>query len=82
MFVNTVYFAAIYPIDTKKKFGEALCVFFQGVGVTERLTMDEAPYQIGWNSAFMKEVQNKELISKLSNLSATIRTLIRDIRRN
>ena len=59
MFANNAYFSAIYTMDTKKKVGEALRVFCQEFGVSERLTMDGAPYQVGRNSAFMKEVQKK-----------------------
>ena len=47
VFENNAYFAAIYPMDTKKKIGEALRVFFQEFGVPERLTMDRAPDQVG-----------------------------------
>ena len=47
VFANNAYFAAIYPMDTKKKVGEALCVFCQEFGVPERLTMDGAPDQVG-----------------------------------
>ena len=54
VFANSAYFAAIYPIDTKKKVGEALRVFFQELGVPELLTMYGAPDQVGQNSAFMK----------------------------
>ena len=46
-------------MDTKKKFGKALCVFCQEFGVPERLTMDGAQDQVGQNSAFMKEVQKQ-----------------------
>ena len=57
VFANNSYFAAIYPMDTKKKVGEALCVFCQEFGVPEHLTMDGAPYQVGQKPAFIKEVQ-------------------------
>ena len=43
-------------MDTNKKVGEALRVFCQEFGVPERLMMDGAPYQVGKNSAFMKEL--------------------------
>ena len=56
VFANNAYFAAIYPMDTKKKVGEALRVFCQEFGVPECLTMDGAPDQVGRNSEFMKEV--------------------------
>ena len=47
VFVNSAYFAVIYPMDTKKKVGEALRVFCQEFGVPERLTIDGAPDQVG-----------------------------------
>ena len=59
VFANNAYFAAIYPMDTKKKVGEALRVSYQKCGVPERLTMDGAPDQVGQNLAFMKEVQKQ-----------------------
>ena len=59
VFANRAYLAAIYPMDTKKKVGEALRVFCQEFGVPERLTMDGAPDQVGQNSSFMKEVQKQ-----------------------
>ena len=59
VFANNAYFAAIYPMDTKKKVGEALRVFCQEFGVPERLTMDGAPYQLGQISAFMKKVRKQ-----------------------
>ena len=46
-------------MDTEKKVGEALCFFCQEFGVLERPTMDGVPYQVGKNSAFMKEVQKQ-----------------------
>ena len=59
VFANNTYFAAIYPMDTKKKVGEALCIFCQEFGVPERLTVDVAPDQVGQNSAFMTEVKKQ-----------------------
>ena len=57
LFANNGYFAAIYPMDTKKKVGEVLRVFCREFGVPECLTMDGAPYQVGRNSSFMEEVR-------------------------
>ena len=50
-------FSAIYPMDRKGKVGEALRVFCQEFGVTERLTMDDAKEQIGSNSEFMHQIR-------------------------
>ena len=56
VFANHTYFAAIYPMDRKGKAGEALRVFCQEFGVTERLTMDGAKERIGSNSEFMHQI--------------------------
>ena len=56
MFAKNAYFAAIYPMDTKNKVGEALRVFCQEFGVPKRLTIDGEPYQVGQNSLFVREV--------------------------
>ena len=44
-------------MDRKVKSGEALRVFCQEFGVPERLTMDGAKEQIGYNSDFMHQIQ-------------------------
>ena len=59
MVANNAYFADIYPMDTKKKVGEALRVFCQSFVFPELLTMDGAPDQLGQNSAFIKEVRKQ-----------------------
>ena len=40
VFANKGYFARIYPMDSKKKAGDALRLFCQEFGVPERLTFD------------------------------------------
>ena len=40
VFANRVYFATIYPMDTKGKAGDALRTFFLEFGVPEKLTCD------------------------------------------
>ena len=85
MFANNAYFAEIYPMDTKKKVGQALRVFCQEFGVSERLTMDGAPDQVGRNSAFMKEVQKQEIdfqvIEPECHNQNSAEGIIREIRR-
>ena len=46
-------------MDAKKKFGEALRVFWQEFWFPERFAMDGAPDQVGRNSAIMKEVRKQ-----------------------
>ena len=71
-------------MDTKKKVGEALRVFCQEFAVSERLTMDVAPYQVGRNPAFMKEVQkqgiNFQVIEPERHNQNHAEGIIRDIR--
>ena len=38
LFLNKSFFSRIYPIDSKKKAGDALRLFSQEFGVTKRLT--------------------------------------------
>ena len=84
MFANNAYFVAIYPIDTKKKFGDALRVFCQEFGVPERLTIDGAPDQVGQNSEFMKEVRKQgidfQVIKPDSHNQNPAEGIFRDIR--
>eukprot|EP00957_Ditylum_brightwellii_P076262 5796635-Ditylum_brightwellii.AAC.1 len=40
VFANKSYFTKIYPMDNKSKAGEALKIFCQESGVTEKLTFD------------------------------------------
>ena len=80
VFANNSYFAAIYPINAKKKVGESL-----RVGFPERLTMDGAPYQVGHNSVFMKEVQKQvidlQVIEHERHNQNPIEGIIQEIRR-
>ena len=57
-------------MDTKKKVGEALRVFCQEFAVSERLTMDVAPYQVGRNSALMKELQKRGIFPSNQTICA------------
>ena len=57
LFANHTYFAAIYPMDRKRKAGEALHIFFQEFSVSERLTLDGTKEQIGSNSEFMHQIR-------------------------
>ena len=85
VFANNAYFAAIYPMDTKKKVGEALRIFCKEFGVPERLTMDGAPDQVGQNSAFMKELRkqgiNFQVIEPERHNHNHVEGIIREVRR-
>ena len=45
IFANKAYFSRIYPMDSKRKAGDALRLFCQKFGVTERLTFDGSKEQ-------------------------------------
>ena len=47
VFANKSYFAAIYPMDSKGKAGEALRIFCQEFGVPDKLTFDGSQEQNG-----------------------------------
>ena len=61
VFANKGYFAVIYPMDTKKKAGEALHIFCQEFGVPDRLTFDGSKEQTGKGTEFMKQVRKNNI---------------------
>ena len=61
VFANKKFFAAIYPMDSKAKAGEALRVFCQEFGVPEKLTFDGSKEQTGKNTEFMKQIRKNDI---------------------
>ena len=45
VFTNQSYFAKIYPMDTKRKAGDALKIFCQEFGIPEKLVFDGSKEQ-------------------------------------
>ena len=58
VFANTAYFSRIYPMDSKRKAGDALKFFCQEFGIPEKLTFDGSKEQIMTNTEFMKQLRS------------------------
>jgi len=58
VFANKSYFSRIYPMDSKKKAGNALRLFRQEFGVPEKLTFDGSKEQTKKGTEFMKQIKD------------------------
>ena len=56
VFANKAYFSRIYPMDSKRKAGDALRLFYQEFGVPERLTFYGSKEQGQAGTEFMKHI--------------------------
>ena len=61
VFANKSYFSRIYPMDSKRKAGEALRLFCQEFGVPEKLTFDGSKEQTGKGTQFMKQIRRHDI---------------------
>ena len=61
VFANKSYFAAIYPMDSKGKAGEALIIFCQEFGVPDKLTFDWSQEQNGKRTEFMHQIRSNDI---------------------
>ena len=61
VFANKSYFSRIYPMDSKKKAGDALRLFCQEFGVPEKLTFDGSKEQSMKGTQFMKQVRTHNI---------------------
>ena len=66
VFANKSYFSRIYPMDSKKKAGNALRLFCQEFGVPERLTFDGSKEQSMPGTEFMKQVRQHDINHHIS----------------
>jgi hypothetical protein len=90
VFANKGYFSRIYPMDSKKKAGDALRLFCQEFGVPERLTFDGSKEQTGKGTMFMKQIRQHGIDYHISEpdlhnqnfVEGTIRELRRKWYRN
>jgi len=60
VFANRGYFATVYPMDTKRKTGNALRTFCQELSVPDRLTCDRSKEQTGEKTEFMPQVRKND----------------------
>ena len=68
VFANKAYFSRIYPMDSKKKAGNALRLFCQEFGVPEKLTFDGSKEQTSKNTTFMKQIRRHDIDSQLTTM--------------
>ena len=61
VFANERYFSKIYPMDSKKKAGDALKVFCKEFGVPYNLTFDGSKEQCCKGTTFMKQVRKHDI---------------------
>ena len=61
VFPNKGYFSCIYPMNSKKKVGNALRLFCQEFGVLERLTFDGSKEQTMKGTEFMKQIRTHNI---------------------
>lgn len=61
VFANKSYFSRIYPMDSKKKAGDALRLFCQEFGVPEHLTFDGSKEQTKKGTQFMKQIRRHDI---------------------
>ena len=57
VFANKGLFEYIYPMDTKRKAGDALRIFCQEFGVPDKLTFDGSKEQGQRKTQFMKKIR-------------------------
>ena len=85
VFANKSYFARIYPMDSKKKAGNALRLFCQEFGVPERLTFDGSKEQTKKGTEFMKQIRTHDIDYHISEPGMhnqnPVEGVIREIRR-
>ena len=85
VFANKSYFSRIYPMDSKKKAGDALRLFCQEFGVPEKLTFDGSKEQTKKGTQFMKQVRRHDIDYHISEPDMhnqnPVEGVIREIRR-
>ena len=85
VFTNKYYFSRIYPMDSKRKAGDALRLFCQEFGVPERLTFDGSKEQCGKGTQFMKQIRRHDIDYHISEPDLhnqnPVEGVIRELRR-
>ena len=61
VFSNNSFFSHIYPMDSNKKAGDALRLFYQEFGVPERLNFDGSKEQSKPGNEFMKQIRTHSI---------------------
>ena len=85
VFANKHYFSRIYPMDSKRKAGDALRLFCQEFGVPEKLTFDGSKEQTEKNTEFMKQIRTHNIDYHISEPNLhnqnPVEGVIRELRR-
>lgn len=61
VFATEDFFAAVYPMESKARSGEALKEFIVDFGVPDKIVMDGAGEQTGRNTTFMQQVRKHHI---------------------
>ena len=85
VFANKSYFSRIYPMDSKKKAGDALRLFCQEFGVPEKLQFDGSKEQTAKGTTFMKQIRRHDIDYHISEADLhnqnPVEGVIRELRR-
>ena len=85
IFANEAYFATIYPMDTKRKAGDALRTFCREFGVPAKLIVDGSGEQTGKHTEFMRQVRANDIDLKIAEAGlhnqSPAEGVVREVRR-
>ena len=85
VFANKGYFSKIYPMDSKRKAGQALREFCNEFGVPEHLTFDGSKEQCSKGTEFMKQIRTHDIDYHISEANLhnqnPVEGTIRELRR-
>ena len=85
VFANKAYFSRIYPMDSKRKAGDALRLFCSEFGVPEKLIFDGSKEQNGKDTEFMKQIRTHDIKYHVSEADLhnqnPVEGVIRELRR-
>jgi hypothetical protein len=85
IFANDSYFATFYPMDTKKKAGDALRIFCKEFGVPDTLRHDGAKEMCEKNTEFRSQVRKHDITTHISEADlhnqSPAEGVVREVRR-
>ena len=85
VFANKAYFSRIYPMDSKRKAGDALRLFCSEFGVPEKLIFDGSKEQNGKDTEFMRQIRTHDIKYHVSEADLhnqnPVEGVIRELRR-
>ena len=85
IFANEAYFATFYPMDRKKKAGDALRTFCREFGVPSKLIIDGSGEQTGKHTEFMRQIRVHDIDLKIAETGlhnqSPAEGVVREVRR-